>query len=115
MICKLKLHSQGFYWKKLRALWIKLFKCCTVGVAVYSALTSPLIHLSASPIKAVRVRVSHLQPLQNLLNLFISLLYRFSHRFFLFENQANHEIRFSTFFDLITTVQHNEALITSYS
>lgn len=61
---------------------IKLFKCCTVGVAVYSTLTSPLIHLSASPIKAVRVRVSHLQPLQNLLNLFIPLLYRFSHRFF---------------------------------
>lgn len=79
---------------------IKLFKCCTVGVAVYSTLTSPLIHLSASPIKAVRVRVSHLQPLQNLLNLFIPLLYRFSHRFFLFENQANHEIRFSTFFEV---------------
>lgn len=81
-------------------IWIKLFKCCTVGVAVYSALTSPLIHLFASPIKAVRVRVNHLQPLQNLLNLFIPLLYRFSHRFFLFENQANHEIRFSTFFEV---------------
>ena len=61
-------------------IWIKLFKCCTVGVAVYSALTSPLIHMFASPIKAVRVC--------------------FSHRFFLFENQANHEIRFSTFFEV---------------
>ena len=81
-------------------IWIKLFKCCTVGVAVYSALTSPLIHMLASPIKAVRVWVSHLQPLQNLLNLFIPLLYRFSHRFFLFENQANHEIRFWTFFEV---------------
>lgn len=81
-------------------IWIKLFKCCTLGVAVYSALTSPLIHMFASPIKAVRVWVSHLQPLQNLLNLFIPLLYRFSHRFFLFENQTNHEIRFSTFFEV---------------
>lgn len=44
------------------AIWIKLFKCCTLGVAVYSALTSPLIHMFASPIKAVRVWVSHLQP-----------------------------------------------------
>ena len=84
-------------------IWIKLFKCCTVGVAVYSALTSPLIHWSASPIKAVPVRVSHLQPLQNLLNLFIPLLYRFSHRFFLFENQANHEIHvFRSPLDLVS-------------
>ena len=81
-------------------IWIKLSKCCTVGVAVYSTLTSPLIHLFASLIKAVRVRVCHLQPLQNLLNLFIPLLYRFSHRIFLFENQANHEIRFSTLFEV---------------
>ena len=71
-----------------------------VGVAVYSALSFPLIHVFARPIKAVRVWVSHLQPSQNLLNFFIQLLYRFSHLFFLFENQANHEIRFSTFFEV---------------